>query len=109
MTNWIIAIVVSILAAFTPVHHFRAVRGHLSLSVTAYCATGNLTASGLVPRVGMAAGNHWPFGTRIFVPGYGVVTIEDRIGHDSDLDLFMASCSQTVQWGRRQLNVRVLR
>lgn len=94
-------------------HRTRAhPRRVISLSVTAYCQDNHRTASGVWPRRGMAAGNRWPFGTRLRVPGWGVVTITDRIGWGSDLDLFAgtdAGCDRrAVTWGRRQLRVAVL-
>lgn len=81
----------------------------VSLDVTAYCETGNRTASGVWPRYGMAASNLFSFGTRLRVPGWPVVvTVTDRIGAFSQLDLFSPSCSGAVKWGRRQLLVEVL-
>lgn len=82
------------------------------LSVTAYCWTGNRTASGAWPQIGMAAGNRWPFGTRLRVEGWGVVTITDRIGHGSELDIYMGreGCrSRALAFGRRSLRVEVVR
>jgi 3D (Asp-Asp-Asp) domain-containing protein len=85
----------------------------ITLDVTAYVCTGNRTASGVMPQVGMAATlARIPFGTRIFVPGVGVVTVTDRIGHSSDLDLYMGCGAQAQQraeqWGRQRLTVEVL-
>lgn len=80
-----------------------------TLNVTCYVATGHRTASGVWPRAGMAAGNRWPFGTRLRVQGVGVVTITDRIGHGSELDLFMTSLHACRQFGRRHLAVEVVR
>lgn len=100
----------------------RASRGtprHLSLiggeylDITAYCETGSRTASGLWPHLGMAAGNRWPFGTVLHVAGYGDVTIQDRIGWGSDLDLYFGDypdCQQrAATFGRRHLRVVVER
>lgn len=88
--------------------HLAAVTTRL-LDVTSYCETGNRTASGVWPRYGMAASNLFPFGTRLRVPGWPVVvTITDRIGWGSQLDLFSPSCRGAVQWGRRSLLVEVL-
>lgn len=78
------------------------------LSVTCYVATGHRTASGSWPRPGMAAGNRWPFGTRLRVEHIGVVTITDRIGWGSQLDLFMTSRAACVRFGRHRLRVAVL-
>jgi 3D (Asp-Asp-Asp) domain-containing protein len=60
----------------------------------------------------MAASNLFGFGTRLRVPGIGVVVITDRIGYGSQLDLFFGSdprCEQrAIQFGRRSLLVEVL-
>lgn len=82
-----------------------------AVDVTAYCWTGNRTASGKWPRRGMAASNKHPIGTRLRVPGIGVVTVEDRIGHGTELDLYMgrAGChDRATDFGRRHLRVEVL-
>jgi 3D (Asp-Asp-Asp) domain-containing protein len=57
----------------------------------------------------MAASNQHPFGTRLRVQSVGVVTVQDRIGHGSDLDLFMDSRAACIRFGRRRLTVTVLR
>lgn len=82
----------------------------VSLSVTAYCATGNAMANGAQPYIGAAASNDYPFGTKIDVPGWGVVVVGDRIGYGTQLDLYMgdAGCEDRAnQWGRQQLTVTV--
>jgi 3D (Asp-Asp-Asp) domain-containing protein len=79
------------------------------LDVTCYVATGHRTASGAWPRVGMAASNQHPFGTRLRVQGVGVVTVTDRIGHSSELDLFMADRAACLRFGRQRLAVTVIR
>lgn len=84
-------------------------RSGTHLDVTAYCPTGHPTASGMWPREGMAAGNAWPFGTRLHVQGVGVVTVQDRYGWGTDLDLFMDSCPAARSFGRRHLLVEVVR
>ena len=56
----------------------------------------------------MAASNRYPFGTRLRVESVGVVVVQDRIGHGSDLDLFYASRSACLRFGRQQLQVEVL-
>lgn len=78
-------------------------------STTCYVATGNRTASGLWPHIGMAASNRYPFGTRLRVEHVGIVTVQDRIGRGSELDLFYASRSACLRFGRRLLLVEVVR
>jgi 3D (Asp-Asp-Asp) domain-containing protein len=86
--------------------------GTRTLSVTAYICTGNRTASGSWPRVGDAASNDHPFGTRLYVEGFGVVTVRDRIGHSSELDVYMGCGAQArraaLNFGRRSLKVSVV-
>jgi len=90
--------------------HSPAVGGTGTLTdTTCYVWSGHRTASGLWPKPGMAANNAYPFGTRLNVEGVGVVTVQDRIGHGSDLDLFFPSLPACLRFGRQQLRVRVLR
>lgn len=83
------------------------------LEVTAYCWTGSRTASGVWPERGMAAGNDWEFGTRLRVEGFGEVTITDRYGYGTQLDLFLGhydGCEHdALVFGRRHLHVEVVR
>jgi 3D (Asp-Asp-Asp) domain-containing protein len=79
------------------------------LDVTCYAPTGNRTASGKWPRIGMAASNSHPFGTRLLVEGIGVLTVEDRIGHGTDLDVFRTSEAECIRFGRQHLLVAVVR
>jgi len=90
------------------VRHSAAGVGTLT-DTTCYVATGSRTASGLWPHVGMAASNRYPFGTRLSVEHVGVVTVQDRIGHGSSLDLFFASRSACLRFGRQHLRVEVVR
>lgn len=75
--------------------------------VTAYCIHG-ATASGERTRPGIiAAGNWLAFGTRIELRIGGKwrqVVVEDRgpMVHRHHLDLWMASCSEAVDWGVRE-------
>ena len=51
-----------------------------TLNVSAYCHTGNKTASGVWPQVGMAAADHLPFGAKVTLPDGRILTITDRFG-----------------------------
>jgi 3D (Asp-Asp-Asp) domain-containing protein len=55
----------------------------------------------------MAAGP-WAFGTRLEVEGVGVVTVQDRYGWGTQLDLFGSSEAFCRRFGRRHLSVTVL-
>lgn len=86
----------------------------VTLSATAYCETGNPTASGLMPQVGHCAvdrinGQWVPFGTRIHTEDGRTLVVTDRFGgnYDNKLDIFMASESECWQFGRRFLRCRI--
>jgi 3D (Asp-Asp-Asp) domain-containing protein len=89
----------------------------LRFVASAYCK-GNTTASGVVPRSGIAAADEdlLPVGSVIQIsalgPRYdGVYTIMDTgpkvNGHT--LDLYLWSCDEAVRFGRRAVTVVVLR
>ena len=71
-----------------------------------------MTASGVRARPGTvtADGKLFPFGTRVYVPGYGYGIVEDRgtATQGYSLDLFFTTHKQALAWGRRRLQVRVL-
>lgn len=90
------------------------------VSSTAYCLTGRMS-SGRRTYVGAVAGvrrghggPYFPLGTRVRVSdspwGPGVFTVEDRIGHGSQLDFAMpGNCKGARRWGRRPITVTVVR
>lgn len=75
--------------------------------ITMYCDTGSRTASGKWPQPGMVATarRDIPFGTVITIDGLGKFTVEDRIGHGSEFDIFTHSCSDARNFGRHHLAV----
>lgn len=79
------------------------------LNCSAYCHTGNRTASGVWPAVGMAAADHLPFGSKVTMPDGRILTITDRFGgnYDNRLDIFMASEQECWQFGRRDLLCKI--
>ena len=80
-----------------------------TLNVSAYCHTGNRTASGVWPQVGMAAADHLPFGTRVTLPDGTVVVIRDRMGgnYTDKLDLFKETEDECWKWGRKRLRCKI--
>ena len=80
-----------------------------TLNVSAYCETGNRTASGVWPAVGMAAADHLPFGTKVYLPDGRVLTVTDRFGggYSDRLDIFLNSEAECWQFGRQWLKCRV--
>lgn len=86
----------------------------VTLSATAYCHSGNPTASGVMPQVGMCAvdrinGMVVPFGTRITLPDGRVLTVTDRFGgnYNNKMDIFMATENECWQFGRQWLKCTV--
>lgn len=79
------------------------------LNCSAYCHTGNPTASGVMPAVGMAAADHLPFGSRVTLPDGTVVVIRDRMGgsYSDRLDLFKETEEECWSFGRRNLRCRI--
>ena len=80
-----------------------------TLNVSAYCHTGNPTASGVMPAVGMAAADHLPFGSKVTLPDGRTLTVTDRFGggFSDRLDIFMESEEACWQFGRRWLRCRI--
>ena len=71
------------------------------------CADGTEAGHGTIA----ADTDHHPFGTRIYVPGYGVGTVHDRgsaIKGEARLDLFFKSHQDALEWGRQTLTVVLL-
>ena len=79
------------------------------LNCSAYCHTGNPTASGVMPAVDMAAADHLPFGSRVTLPDGLILTITDRFGgnYTDRLDVFMNSEDECWKFGRRWLKCRI--
>ena len=80
-----------------------------TLNVSAYCHTGNRTASGVWPQVGMAAADHLPFGSKITLPDGRILTVTDRFGgnYTDRLDIFMNSEAECWKFGRQWLRCKV--
>ena len=86
----------------------------VTLSATAYCHTGNPTASGVMPQVGHCAvdkinGVTVPFGSKVHLPDGRVLTVTDRFGdgRSNCLDIFMQTESECWQFGSRNLLCRI--
>ena len=79
---------------------------------TAYCYTGNRTATGTWPSRGTIAVDPTiiPLGTRLFVEGYGEGIAEDVGGaiQGEIIDLYMLDRNEALSWGRRQVEVRII-
>jgi 3D (Asp-Asp-Asp) domain-containing protein len=84
----------------------------MTMEATAYTWTGNRTASGTWPAVGTAAVDPKviPLGTRLWIEGYGEAVALDTGGdiQGQIIDLYMDSYQECIEWGRRQVEVRVM-
>jgi 3D (Asp-Asp-Asp) domain-containing protein len=81
-----------------------------TLNTSAYCHTGNPTASGVMPQVGHCAvdkidGQWIPFGTVIKTEDGRTLVVTDRFGgsYNNRLDIFMASEDECWKFGRKNL------
>jgi len=66
----------------------------------------------LLPRDGTIAADtkYYPFGTRMYVPGYGWGKVEDRGGAikgPDRIDLYFNSHNEALQWGRKKVKVNI--
>lgn len=70
-----------------------------------------ITASGTRARPGTVAADTsvLPFGTLLYIPGYGWGRVEDRGGaiRGNRLDVFYRRHDEALQWGRQHLDVQV--
>lgn len=72
------------------------------------CADGTKAKKGIIA----ADTRYYPFGTRMYIPGYGYGTVHDRGGAikgQNRLDLFFPTHKKALQWGRQKLEVTVFR
>ncbi len=82
----------------------------VATEVTAYTHTGGHTATGKSPRVGYVAVNPnvIPYGTRLYIPGYGYCTAQDtgafrheEGGTKNQIDVFLNTEKECIRWGRK--------
>lgn len=82
------------------------------MQASAYTYTGRRTATGKYPEVGMVAVDPSviPLGTRLYVEGYGYAVAADTGGavRGNELDIFMETREQCLNWGRRTVKVYIL-
>lgn len=86
----------------------------VSAETTAYYLPGNKTSTGTYARIGTIAANpkKIPYGTLIYVPGYGYGRVEDTgPNHNPNywLDLHMNSYNECINWGRRTVKIYILK
>lgn len=78
--------------------------------ITAYTWTGNPCANGEYPYEGVCAVNGLPFGTVIYVDGWGYLTVADRGGMPGwyDVDIYLDSEAACWEYGRRAREVWIV-
>jgi len=74
--------------------------------------TGNKTATGTWPKIGVAAVDPKviPLGTMLYVEGYGYARAEDTGGliKGDRIDLFFETEQECIEWGRKNVKVRIV-
>ena len=87
---------------------------------TAYCSCASccapyddgITAMGTEVEEGrtIAGPPEWPLGTKVYIEGMGVYTVEDRGGaiKGNRIDVFMDCHNRALQFGRRRERVWIL-
>jgi 3D (Asp-Asp-Asp) domain-containing protein len=87
--------------------------------VTAYVVTPDnhctnypgKTASGVYAHRGTVAADirRYPFGTHLYIPGYGLGTVRDTGGYinGNHIDVAVTSCREATNWGAKYLKVTV--
>ena len=85
----------------------------MMMESTAYTWTGQQTASGTWPAVGTVAVDPQviPLGTKLYIEGYGPAVALDTGGdiQGQIIDLYMDSYQECIEWGRRQVEVKIIR
>jgi len=72
-----------------------------------------ITADGTKAKKGVIAADisRYPYGTRMYVPGYGWGVVHDR-GREikgNRIDVFLDSHEDALKWGRQELTVTVIK
>ena len=84
----------------------------ITFEATAYTWTGNQTATGSWPSRGTIAVDPEviPLGSKLHVEGYGEGIAEDTGGaiKGNIIDVYLPTEAECWQWGRRQVEVRIL-
>ncbi len=87
-------------------------REALYAEASAYTYTGNRTATGKTPEVGMVAVDPSviPLGSKLYIEGYGYAVAADTGGSikGNRVDLFMEDRSQCLSWGRKTVKLYIL-
>ncbi|GAB6172579.1 3D domain-containing protein [Paradesulfitobacterium aromaticivorans] len=83
------------------------------MEATAYTYTGNRTATGVYPHEGLIAVDPKviPLGSKVYVEGYGYAIAADTGGaiKGQKVDVFFSSLNRALEWGRRPVQVFLLK
>ena len=103
--RWLAAVALAAALAWLPDQAAAADLG--TYRVTAYCLRGRTASGWWVGPGTVAAPRRLPFGTRLWVQGYGAGVVRDRGGAvgPGRLDVWFASCWRARQWGVRHVRV----
>ncbi len=99
------------MAVYTPEGYKRYTK-KMTVHSTAYVATGNPTAIGIMPYEGIVAVDPRviPYYTKMYIPGYGIAMAGDTGGDivGGRIDVFMSDYRRALRWGRREVDVYIL-
>ena len=95
-----------------PASKFKIVKDAGVFSLTAYAATGNRCANGKWPRLNHTVAAHskqFPLGTKLYIEGYGIFTVDDRGGFPMGvIDIYLGDRKTCIRFGRRKAHVYVI-
>lgn len=86
---------------------------HMVVESTSYCQ-GSVTATGTKARWGVIAvdPNIIPFGTKVYIPQFDKVFIAEDTGgaiKGNKIDIFMEDSNDAINWGRRNIDIYILK
>jgi len=85
----------------------------ISVNATAYTHTGNATASGVMPKVGMIAVDPRviPMGSMVRIEGMGTFKATDTGGliKGNKIDIFMDTRGECIDFGIKKLSLQILK
>lgn len=76
----------------------------LTVMITAYTHTGRKTSTGVWPEVGTVAVDPdvIPYGTRLYIPGYGFGVAQDTGVSGNHIDVFFDTEAECIKYGRKR-------
>ena len=76
----------------------------MTVMITAYTHTGRKTSTGVWPKIGTVAvdKNVIPYGTKMYIPGYGFGVAQDTGVSGNHIDVFFDTEAECRQFGRKR-------